>query len=141
MRTTTTIANWIIRVTAIVQLTLGALFWTGHAYTYVPVHMVVGSALVLALWTVAVVALVARVRRGLAAFELVWGLALAGFGMRQAHYLIGPMHWIVRVVHLLMALSAMGIAGVLAKVVLATAPERDRPEEVERGSAAVRRVS
>src|ERR1041384_5860259 len=98
MRTTIEVLSWIIRVAAVVQLVLGILFWTGHAITYIPVHMIVGSALVLALWGVAALALKARVKRGLAFFELVWGLALASFGMVQAGILIGSLHWIVRVV-------------------------------------------
>lgn len=89
MQKTVAIAHWIVRVAGVIQLTLGALFWTGHAYTYVPVHIVVGSVLVLALWLVAVLALVARVKRGLAVFELVWGLALVWFGVQQAGFLVG----------------------------------------------------
>lgn len=136
MQKTVAIAHWIVRVAGVIQLTLGALFWTGHAYTYVPVHIVVGSVLVLALWLVAVLALVARVKRGLAVFELVWGLALVWFGVQQAGFLVGGMHWIVRVVHLLMALSAMGIAGALGKALGGT-----RLVEAESDAAPMRRVS
>jgi hypothetical protein len=131
MRTITTVSFWIIRITGIIQLILGILFWTGHAYTYVPAHMAIGSLLVLALWAIAVVALVAKVRRGLAAFELIWGLALAVFGARQAMFLIGPLHWIVRVVHLAMALSAMQMGGILAKAIFAALPAAARESRRE----------
>lgn len=133
MRTTTIISFWVIRITGIIQLILGILFWSGHAYTYVPVHMAIGSLLVLALWALAVVALIANVRRGLAAFELAWGLALAAFGAQQAMILIGPWHWVIRVVHLAMAISAMQLAGILAKGLFAALPKRAR--ESERASA------
>ena len=124
MRTTIAVLSWIIRVAAVVQLLLGILFWTGHAITYIPVHIVVGSALVVALWVIAVLALVARVKRGLAVFELVWGLALASFGMMQAGILIGSLHWIIRVVHLAMAVSAVKLGEGLANALLAASSQR-----------------
>lgn len=117
---------WLLRIAAIEQLISGVLFWSGHAYTFVPLHMAIGSITVIALWTIAVIALVQRVRRGVAVFEIVWGLALAAFGATQAAILIGSMHWIVRVVHLLMAISAMEVGGKLGQAVLAVLPRRSR---------------
>jgi hypothetical protein len=140
MQRTTKLSLLLIRITGIVQLVLGILFWTGHAYTYIPVHMLIGSILVLGLWTISVIALVARVRRGLAAFELLWGLALAAFGMQQATLLVGPMHWMIRVTHLLMALSAMILAGALGKAVLATTSTDDRSSRRERAPTPLRGV-
>ncbi|MFL5561826.1 MAG: hypothetical protein ACJ79K_10160 [Gemmatimonadaceae bacterium] len=122
MRTITGISIWIIRVSGTLQLVLGVLFWTGHAYQYLPLHIVNGVVIVLTLWTAAVLALVARTRRGLAVFALLWGLALPAFGMAQATLLVGSMHWIIRVTHLVMGLAAMGIAGTLGQAVLAALP-------------------
>jgi hypothetical protein len=124
MRATSAISLWIVRVAGTLQLVLGVLFWTGHAYTYVPLHIINGAVIVLTLWTVAVLALIARTHRGLASFALLWGLALPAFGMRQATLLIGPMHWIVRVIHLLMGLAAMALAGTLGQAILAAVPGR-----------------
>lgn len=118
MRTTITVSLRLLRVAAIVQLVSGVLFWTGHAFTFVPFHMLIGALVVLMLWTIAVLALVAGVRRPLAVFELFWGLALAVFGATQGLLLIGSLHWIIRVIHLLMAFSAMQLGGMLAKAVL-----------------------
>jgi hypothetical protein len=42
----------------------------------------------------------------------------------QAGVLAGSMHWLIRVVHLLMGLAAMGIAGTLGQAILATVPAR-----------------
>jgi len=125
MRTITGINLWIVRVSGTVQLLLGILFWTGHGYRYLPLHIVNGVVIVLTLWTAAVIALVARTRRGLAVFALLWGLALPAFGITQATLLVGSMHWIVRVTHLLMGLAAMGVAGTLGQTVLATAVARE----------------
>jgi hypothetical protein len=124
MRTTVSVLSLIIKVAAVVQLVLGILFWTGHAITYSPVLIVVGSALVVALWGLAAIALAAGVKRGLAVFELVWGLALASFGMVQAGILIGSLHWIIRVIHLAMAIVAVKLGEGLGNTVLGASSER-----------------
>jgi hypothetical protein len=136
MRTITGINLWIVRVSGTIQLLLGILFWTGHAYQYLPVHIVNGLLIVLTLWTAAVLALVARTRRGLAVFGLLWGVALPAFGIEQAALLVGSMHWIVRVTHLAMGLTAMGVAGTLGQAVLATLPARARQSNRAVGAVA-----
>lgn len=122
MRTITGICLWTVRVAGTLQLVLGALFWTGHAYNYLPLHIISGSLIVLTLWAVAVLALMVRTHRGLAVFGLLWGLVLPAFGMQQAAVLVGPMHWIVRVIHLVMGLAAMALAGILGQAVLTALP-------------------
>lgn len=139
MRTTAGISLWIVRVAGTIQLVLGILFWTGHAYAYLPLHIINGVVIVLTLWTVAALALVARTRPGLAVFGLAWGLALPAFGLRQATVLVGSMHWIVRVIHLLMGLAAMAIAGTLGQTILAAVPARARQLGRDGGSAALTR--
>jgi hypothetical protein len=79
---------------------------------------------VLGLWTLAILALFARTSRGLAMFALVWGLALPAFGMSQASMLVGSLHWIIRVTHLLMGVTALGMADRLAKTILAAVVSR-----------------
>lgn len=118
MRAATLATMWIVRVAGIVQIVFGLLFWTGRALGYIPLHMSVGFVVVLGLWTLAVLALVARTGAGLALFGILWGLALPALGMTQAAILVGPWHWIIRVVHLLMGLTALGLADRLATRVL-----------------------
>jgi len=126
MRATAAISLWIVRVAGTLQLVLGALFWTGHAYSFLPLHIISGVVIVLTLWTVAVLALVARTRRGLALFGLFWGLALPAFGMVQATMLVGSIHWLIRVLHLIMGLAAMALAGMLGQAILGAVPGRVR---------------
>ena len=132
MRATAAISLWIVRVAGTLQLVLGALFWTGHAYSFLPLHILSGVVIVLTLWTVAVLALVARTRRGLALFGLLWGLALPAFGMVQASVLVGSMHWIIRVLHLIMGLAAMAVAAMLGQAILGAVPGRVREPARER---------
>jgi hypothetical protein len=39
MRTATLVTMWIVRLSGIVQLALGLLFWTGRALNYIPFHI------------------------------------------------------------------------------------------------------
>jgi hypothetical protein len=120
MRTGTLITLWLVRLAGIAQVVLGLLFWTGRALTYIPLHISIGFVVVLGLWTLAILALFARAPLALVGFALLWGLALPALGMTQATILIGPWHWIIRVLHLLMGLAALGVADRLASHVLRT---------------------
>lgn len=120
MRTGTLITLWLVRLAGITQVVLGLLFWTGRALTYIPLHISIGFVVVLGLWTLAILALFARAPLALVGFALLWGLALPALGMTQATILIGPWQWIIRVLHLLMGLAALGVADRLASHVLRT---------------------
>jgi hypothetical protein len=124
MRLTTLITIWVVRVAGIIQLVLGTLFWTGRAYQYLGLHISGGFLVVLGLWTLALLALSNRAGRGLAIFALLWGLALPAFGMQQARILVGSLHWIIRVIHLIMGMAAIGTAERLAKAILAALASR-----------------
>lgn len=105
----------LMRIAAAIQLILGIGFWTGHWIKAIPVHQTIGTIYVLLLWVLAVLALVKRTRLGLAVFAIVWGVVIAGFGMMQQTILVGDLHWIIRVLHLIIALSAMPIAERLSR--------------------------
>jgi len=110
-----------MRVGALVQVVVGIGLWTGHWYGLVNVHRTVGVVFVLALWMLAVIALVQRRSAGLAAFAILWGLLVAAFGFMQLGILVGDYHWVVRVLHLVIGMASLPIAERLApKRVLAT---------------------
>ena len=111
-----------MRVAALVQIVVGVAMWTGHWYSLVDLHRTIGVLFVLALWVIAIVALVQRRSAGLAAFGLIWGLVVAAIGFMQQGMLIGDLHWIVRVAHLVIAMASLPIAEKLVpKPVKATA--------------------
>ena len=110
-----------MRAAAAVQVILGIGFWTGNWAGLVNVHMLIGVLFVLALWGLAVIALSHRHAAGLALFAIVWGIVVAGFGMTQRGMLVGDLHWVIRVLHLVIALAAMPIAERLAVSRTATA--------------------
>jgi hypothetical protein len=103
-----------MRAAIAVQLILGIVFWTGNWAGLVPVHMIIGLLFVLALWAVAGIAIARRRNSGLAVLAFVLGLLIAWLGMTQRALLVGDLHWIVRVVHLLLGIAAMPIAERLA---------------------------
>lgn len=127
MNTVTSIAHTVLRITAVVQIVLGLLFWTGNAYSLIPVHMLSGLILVLALLVLAIAGGVAGVSRGLVALAIVWSFIVPIFGVTQTQLLPGPAHWVIEVLHLLVGLAAIGMGEQLARRIEA---RRRRPAEV-----------
>ena len=99
-----------MRIAALVQVVVGIGLWTGHLYSIVDVHRTIGMLFVLALWGIGAIALVQRRAAGLAAFAVVWGVVVAAVGFTQQQLLSGDLHWIVRVLHLAIAMASMPIA-------------------------------
>lgn len=113
MRTATTAAQMTVRLLGVVLIILGVLFWIGTARNLIPVHMLLGVLLVLALWVLAGIGAKARVGVGLVLAAILWGLVTAGFGMAQASILPGAAHWIIQLLHLAIGLVAMAFAEVI----------------------------
>ena len=137
MRITTTVARWVVGVTGVTQVAVGLLFWAGRAYAFVPFHMAVGLAFVLAVWTLAALAALAGVRRGLVAIGALWGIVVLALGMTQGRLLPGPAHWVVKLLHLLVGIAAMALAARLTAEIRqrigaapSPGPERARPERL-----------
>lgn len=110
MKTATTALQMLIRGCGVILIVLGVLFWTGSAETLVPVHMLLGLILVLALWALAGVAASSGVSVGLVVLGVVWGLVVLVLGMTQRSLLPGSSHVVIQVLHLLVGLGAIGIA-------------------------------
>ena len=107
-------ARMTVRVVGLAILILGIVIWTGSADGLVPVHMLLGVVLVLALWAIAVLALQAGTRPALPAVAIAWGILVAGFGMTQAQILPDDsLHVVIQVAHLAFGLVAIGLAEAL----------------------------
>ena len=115
----TNIALWTLRVTGLVQVVLGLLFWSGHALALVSLHMAIGMLFVLALLVLAGTAAWARLGLAPVVLSIALGLVIPVFGITQTRLLPGAAHWVVRLTHLLLAMVAMGVAGRLARFTLA----------------------
>lgn len=115
MRTTANIAQMCVRVIGVILLILGLLFWSGNALGLVNTHMALGLLFVIALWVLCGVGIKARISGGLITLGIVWGLIVIGLGMSQRTMMVGSSHWVIRVLHLLVGLAAIGIGESLAK--------------------------
>ena len=99
-----------MRVAMLLQLIVGIALWTGNLYSLVDLHRTIGVLFVVSLWIIAIIALAQRRSPGLAVFGILWGLVVAGLGFMQQGILIGDLHWIIRVLHLVIGVAAMPIA-------------------------------
>jgi hypothetical protein len=115
MRTTATVAQMLVRVCGLVLIVLGVLLWTGNALTLLPVHILVGVVLVLALWTLAFIGLRSAAPAGLVVLAFLWGLLVPVLGLTQTRLMVGSGHWVVQVLHLLVGVTAIGLAEALGQ--------------------------
>lgn len=109
------IFRWLLRLTFLISLILGLVLWSGRGYEYLRLHMWLGFIITFTLLALVTVSLVARVRPVLPSITLLWAVALPALGIAQLRILPGPNHWIIRVVHLLIGLGAIGLGEALAK--------------------------
>jgi hypothetical protein len=105
------------RVLVAAQVILGLLIWFGRI-SLTQVHIALGSIFVLDLWVLGLIALFALSARGLSLFTLLLGGVIMWLGVAQRTLFLGDLHWTVRVVHLLLGVSAMGLAEPLTKALL-----------------------
>jgi hypothetical protein len=125
MRTTATVLRMWVRVTGVIMIVLGLLFWSGNAERLVPLHMLIGITLVVALWGLAVIGAMVRVSLGLVVVALVWGLIVPVLGVTQTQLLPGSAHWLIQVLHLLAGLGAISLAMTLGRRIVMKLPSRE----------------
>ena len=128
MKIATTVFQTLVRLSGLILISLGVLFWTGHALTLIPMHMLVGFVLVLSLWALAVLAARAGVHPGLVILAVLWGGLVPVLGLTQDRLLPGDAHWMIQVLHLLVGLGAIGQAEGLAARIKGRQPFRARAE-------------
>ncbi len=109
------IAIMVLRVTVLLALILGILFWTGNALGLVLIHMALGILAVLSLWILGGAIASTKGGIGLAIGAFVWGLLVAVLGLTQGNLLAaGSTHWVIQVLHLLLGLGAIGLGEMIA---------------------------
>jgi hypothetical protein len=103
-----------VRIGVLIEIVLGILFWTGNADSLQIVHIVIGILVVLSLWTLGIAQGMQGGSFGLALATFVVGFLLALVGLFQTRWLIGSNHWVIQVIHLLLGLSAIGLAEMIS---------------------------
>jgi hypothetical protein len=109
MKIATMVIQNAVRVLGVILIVLGFMFWTGHSFEYVPLHMRLGEILVALLWIIAAMGLRAGVKMGLVLGAMFYGLIVVGFAMRMGTFLPGRAHEAIRVIHFLFGLGALGL--------------------------------
>lgn len=117
MRTTTTVAQMLLRLFGVILIVLGIIFWTGNALSLVNLHMLIGVLFVLALWLLSGLAAAAHRSAGMVVLGFVWGIIVLALGMVQRGLMVGSAHWVIQVLHLLVGLAALGIGERLAMMI------------------------
>lgn len=108
------ITSMVLRIAALLALILGLLFWFGIAKNLAGIHMLLGIIVVLSLWVLGGVIATKKGGIGLAIGAFVLGLIVLYVGMTQRTMLIGDLHWLVQVIHLILGLSAIGLGEAIA---------------------------
>ena len=104
------IASIVLRLCGALAVILGILFWSGNALNLIPIHMLLGLLVVLLLWIVGIgQAFSSGGSWPLAGGALLLGLLVIVVGMTQSSLLVGPFHWVIQVVHLLLGILAVGV--------------------------------
>lgn len=100
----------VLRISALLALILGILFWTETAGgVLVFIHMLLGIIVTLALWILGVaIAIPKGGSVGLGVGAIVLGLLVVALGLTQRTLLVGPQHWLIQVLHLLFGLASIG---------------------------------
>ena len=99
----------LVRLSGLILIILGVIFWTGHALGLIPVHMVVGLILAISLWALAFLGARSGVGAGMVTLVAVWALVMLVFGAVQARIMPGAAHWVIQVLHLLIGIGAIGL--------------------------------
>lgn len=115
MKTPAIAARNVVRVLAPIQIVLGLVIWPGIADRLIGIHILIGIAIVLALWALAAIEARAGVSPGFVVGALVWGALTIVLGLTQESLVPGALHWTIQVLHLLVGLGAIGLAEALAK--------------------------
>ena len=114
MKTPVRVAQMVIRGAGALLLLLGIPIWTGTADGLVPLHVLFGVVLVVALWSLAYLFARSGSSARLVAVAILWGLLAPILGLSQEHLLTGSAHWLIQALHLLVGLGAIGIGEMLA---------------------------
>lgn len=113
MSNTITVLRWTIRLTGLLALLLGLVFWTGTGFSLLAVHQGLGLLLSAALIWLVLLGFVRSVSPALLGLALLCAVALPVIGNLQGRLLPGQNHWLTEVLHLLLGIGAIALAEVI----------------------------
>jgi hypothetical protein len=105
--------DWIIRIAGTVALVLGLLIWTLNL-DVVSIHMLFGLVVALSLLVISLLSAFTRQLHIAGIIGIVYAFIVPLLGLNQETLLVGSLHWLVEVLHLLVGIGALAFAGVLS---------------------------
>ena len=103
------ILRWIVRLAGLAALIFGCILWTGRGYAWLQPHMWLGFIVTFALLALALIGFLVRLSPVLPFLSLAWAVALPVLGIAQLRIVLGPNHWTIRVLHLILGIGAIGL--------------------------------
>jgi hypothetical protein len=104
------IASVVLSFAGLLALILGLLFWTNTALNLIQMHMLLGLLAVGALWVIGIGQAFSKGGSWIiAACALIVGAAMILIGWTQSSLLVGELHWVIQVVHLVLGLLVIGL--------------------------------
>jgi len=125
MITTRTI-QIIAGVAGLGALTLGLLFWIANI-DLLNIHMLLGLIVALSLLVMSIIAVSTSGMRIWGIVGILYAVIVPIFGLRQATLLIGDLHWIIQVLHMLVGIGAIVLTGIMGTRYLARKQAKASP--------------
>ncbi|MDP8989413.1 MAG: hypothetical protein M3N41_04945 [Acidobacteriota bacterium] len=115
MRVAAVVIQNIVRVLGLILLVLGFRFWTGHSLRFVALHMRMGEITIGLLWILAGIGMRRGVSAGMVLGGMFYGVLVLAFAFRMQMFLPGAGHDVIRVVHMLFGLGAIGMVETIGR--------------------------
>ncbi|MDP9113809.1 MAG: hypothetical protein M3O20_09015 [Acidobacteriota bacterium] len=109
MRVAAVIIQNAVRVLGLFLLVLGFMFWSGRSSELIPVHMRIGEVVIGLLWILSGIGLRRGVPPALVLGGMFYGVIVLAFAFRMQMFLPGSAHEVIRGLHLLLGLGAIGM--------------------------------
>jgi hypothetical protein len=120
------IISLIARIALMTTLVLGLLFWLtqasflsmlpgGVTQIIIAVHLILGPTGALFLLALSSVAIFTRGTRLLGVGGIIYPFIMTALGLTQTQLLIGNLHWLIQIAHLLIGIGAMYLALAIEK--------------------------
>jgi hypothetical protein len=101
------IINWIARIAGVIALLLGLTFWVTGITSIPSIHMLVGITFALSFLILSIIMVFSSGVRLLGVVGIIYALILPVFGITQTGLLVGDLHWLIRLAHMLVGIGAM----------------------------------
>lgn len=123
---TARIIQIIIGIAGLGALSLGLLIWLAQI-NLISIHMLFGLVVALALLVASILALTTRGMRPWGIVGIIYALFVPVFGLTQSGMLVGNLHWLIRIAHMLVGIGAMALAGLMSARYAALKQSHIRP--------------